>query len=192
MRLKNIVPHTYTEAQKNLRDVLQASIDRHLRGFVTSRDDGALIGPFNILLHFPELGGAVWNIFSALADHSTLPASVREVAILLTGAKSSALYELYSHESVALRLGMSLEKVATLAAGQRPADLTREENVAFDVVSVLNRGGQIPNTTYRTAVDCFGEQGVAELACTVGCYSTIGFLLNSFDISIPATEIADE
>lgn len=192
MRLKNIVPLDYTEAQKHLYGVLKASIDRHLEGFVSSRDDGALIGPFNILLHFPKLGEAVWAVFSALADHSVLPITVRELAILLTGANCSALYELYSHESVALRVGMPLSKVATLAAGQRPADLSREENVAFDMVSTLNRGKPVPNTTYRVAVDCFGEQGVAELACTVGCYTTIGLLLNSFDVSIPTTEIADE
>lgn len=192
MRLKNISPKSYTEDQKKLHAVLKASIDKHLQGFVTSRSDGALIGPFNILLHFPALGAAVWSVFIALADQSTLPASVREIAILMTGARCSALYELYSHESVALRLGMPLAKVATIAAGQRPNDLTREESIAFDVVSVLNRGGQIPNTTYRAAVECFGEQGVAELACTVGCYSTICSLLNSFDVALPGTELADE
>lgn len=192
MRLKNIVPNTYTEDQKRLHDVLSASIDRHLQGFVTSRSDGALVGPFNILLHFPRLGAAVWGVFSALADQSRLPPSVREVAILLTGAKLSALYELYSHESVASRLGMPFDKVASLAAGQRPPDLTREERAAFDVVSVLTRGGQIPSTTYRMAIDCFGEQGVAELACTAGCYSTIAFLLNSFDVALPGTELTDE
>lgn len=192
MRLKNIVPKNYTEAQRHLYGVLKASIDRHLEGFVSSRDDGALIGPFNILLHFPSIGEAVWGVFSALADHSVLPISVRELTILLTGAHCSALYELYSHESVALSLGMPLQKIATLAAGERPSDLSREESVAFDLVSTLNRGRAVPNTTYRMAVDCFGEQGVAELACTVGCYTTIGLLLNSFDVSIPATEIADE
>lgn len=192
MRLKNISPDTYTDDQRKLHDVLQASIGKHLRGFVTSRKDGALIGPFNILLHFPRIGAAVWSVFSALADHSSLPSSVREIAILLTGARSSALYELYSHEAVALGLGMPFEKVATIAAGQRPVGLTREESVAFDVVSVFSRGGQIPNTTYRAAVECFGEQGVAELACTVGCYSTIGFLLNSFDVALPGTELTEE
>ncbi len=192
MRLKNIPPSSYTADQQKLGDVLRASIAQHLQGFATSRADGALIGPFNILLHFPELGAAVWNVFSALADRSSLPPSVREIAILLTGPRRSALYELYSHESVALGIGMAFEKVATLAAGQRPSDLTREESIAFDVVSVLNRGGQIPNTTYRAAVDCFGEKGVAELACTVGCYWIIGCLLNSFDVALPGTELAEE
>jgi hypothetical protein len=31
MRLKNIAPHKYTEAQKKLHDVLEASIERHLK-----------------------------------------------------------------------------------------------------------------------------------------------------------------
>lgn len=191
MRLKNIPIGQYTKEQSDLAATLNASIEKHLQGFVTKRDDGALIGPFNILLHYPALGSAVWSVFTALADQSTLPASVREIAILMTGARYSALYELYSHETVALRIGMPPDKVATLAAGQRPADLTREEGIAFDFISILHRGGQVPNTTYKAATECFGEQGVAELACTAGCYCIIGFLLNSFDVALPGTELAE-
>jgi hypothetical protein len=191
MRLKNIPPHDFTQEQKRLYETLNSSIERHLQGFVAKREDGALIGPFNALMHFPALGAPVWSVFSALADHSALPPFVREIAILLTGARYSALYELYSHETVALRIGMAPDKVATLAAGQRPGDLTKEEGVAFDVISVLHKGGQIPNTTYKAAVECFGKQGVAELACTAGCYCIIGFLLNSFDVALPGTELAD-
>lgn len=191
MRLQNISPSQLTPPQRSLYDIVNASIEKHLQGFVAKRQDGALIGPFNILLHFPELGAPVWSVFSALADRSSLPPFVREIAILMTGARYSALYELYSHEAVSRRIGMSAEKVATLAAGQRPSDLTREEAVAFDVISILHRGAQIPNITYAVALECFGERGVAELACTAGCYCIIGFLLNSFDVALPGIEFAE-
>lgn len=191
MRLRNIPIDQYTMEQSSLAATLNTSIAKHLQGFVTKRPDGALIGPFNILLHYPAIGSSVWSVFTALADHSTLPAAVREIAILLTGARYAAIYELYSHEAVSLGIGMFPDKVATLAAGQRPADLTREEGIAFDIISILHRGGQIPNSTYQAAVGCFGEQGVAELACTAGCYCIIGFLLNAFDVALPGTELAE-
>lgn len=192
MRLKNIPPASYNSEQSELYGVLSASITKHLQSFVTARSDGALIGPFNILLHFPRLGSAVWSVFSALADNSTLPAPVREIAILLTGAKNSALYELYSHESVARSIGMPPESVASFAAGLKPEGLSREERVAFDIASTLNRGGPLPDSLYRLGVETFGTLGMAELACTVGCYTTISTLLNTFDVALPGTELADD
>lgn len=191
MRLENISPERLDEQQKVLFETLQESISAHLQGFVTARADGALIGPFNILLHFPTLGIPVWGVFKALADHSTLSGPVREMAILLTGAKFAALYELYSHESVALIIGMSDASVAALSVGQRPIGLDDEANLAFDVISGLLKGGPLPMTVYRFAKDRFGAEGLAELACTIGCYTTIATLLNVFDVAVPATELDD-
>jgi hypothetical protein len=57
---------------------------------------------------------------------------VREVAILLTGAKFHSSYELYAHLIAAELLGLSDDKFTTIVfttivADQRPSDLTREE-----------------------------------------------------------------
>ncbi len=192
MRLNNLSPSTLGQQQIKLYGMMQASIKKHLQGFVTSREDGALIGPFNILLNFPQLGASVWGLFDILANHSKLTPTVREIAILLTGARFSALYELYSHESVALRMGMAPELIASLAVGQRPANLSREENVAFDVISALLDGAQLPNSTFRLAEECFGADGLAEIGCCIGCYTTISVLLNTFDINVPETELGTQ
>jgi hypothetical protein len=42
--------------------------------------------------------------------------------------------------------------VWTLVAGERPSYLTDEESIAHDMAAVLNRGHQVPNTTYDPAV----------------------------------------
>src|SRR5260370_7020352 len=79
-------------------------------------------------------------------------ATVREVAILVTGAHFRSAYELYAHVIVAEHRGLSDEKLATIVAGQRPVDLTRQEAVAYDVASALVGGGVLPQLTYRAAV----------------------------------------
>ena len=61
--------------------------------------------------------------------------------------------------------------------------------MAYDVAAVLNRGHQVPNSTYDAAVSAFGVQGVAEIAYLVGCYCLISSLLNTFDVSLPGTEL---
>ncbi len=189
MRLPNIPPDQVSAEQRPLFDKLHAGIDAHLQGFVTQKPDGTLIGPFNALLHFPKLGTPAWDLFLALAGGSVLPKPVREVVILTTGARYGSLYELYSHEALASKVGLSAAKIRTLAAGERPADLSEQEGIGYDVAAVLYRGHQVPNTTYQAAAAAFGVQGVAEIAYLVGCYALIGSLLNTFDVNLPGTEI---
>jgi hypothetical protein len=58
-----------------------------------------------------------------------LPEMVRQIVILTVGARFGAAYEIYAHGAVALANGMSAERLATIAAGLRPADLTSEEGI---------------------------------------------------------------
>jgi hypothetical protein len=191
MRLKYISPDKLNPEQEILYGTMRDSIQRHLQGFITARSDGALIGPFNILLHFPELGNAVWQLFRVLADDARLPKTARETTILLTGAHFSSLYELYSHEAVAMHSGLPSETVAALAVGQCPAEFGRDGDIVFNIVSALLNGKQIPESTYAVAQKKFGQEGLAEIACTIGCYTTLASLLNIFDVALPGTELAD-
>jgi len=163
-------------------------IAKHLKGFVSTRNDGALVGPFAPMLHFPQFGTAAWAFSKALMDHSKLPKGAHEVAILVTGAHFNARYELYAHERVAERAGLSETKIATIAAGQRPADLTAEEAAAYDVAAALMAGKQLPEATYQQAVRVFGSEQVAELVYLIGSYCLVSVLLNAYDVSVPGRE----
>ena len=103
----------------------------------------------------------------------------------MTGARLNSRYELYSHERVAAAVGLSESKIATITAGQRPADLTKEERIAYDVAACLSNGGQLHDTTYKAATDAFGKNGTAELVYLIGCYSMISILLNAYDVPLP-------
>lgn len=189
IRLKPIEPGDISAEQAPLAEKLQGGVDSFLHSFTTRTSTGAMIGPFNAMLHFPEFGGPVWDLFLALAGKSSLPRSVRETVILATGAAYGSLYELYSHEATSREASFDEAKIATLAAGERPVDLTREEQIAYDVAAVLNRGHQVPSSTYGAAVSTFGVQGAAEIAYLVACYGSISTLLNMFDVNLPGTEL---
>src|ERR1700712_5263081 len=140
MRLKPLSPADLSKEQLPLYNSMKEGVEAHLKGFVSKRSDGALIGPFNPMLHFPQFGSAAWTYTTALIENSTLPKPAHEVAILVTGARFHSRYEIYAHEHVAKHAGLSTAKIATIVAGERPADLTKEEGLAYDVASVLSRG----------------------------------------------------
>jgi alkylhydroperoxidase family enzyme len=188
MRLNPIPPENLSSEQRPLFDRIQAGIESHFKGFISKRADGALIGPFNAMLHFPQFGTANWDYITALVEHSTLPKPSHEVAILVVGARYSSRYELYAHEHVAARSGLSEAKIATIVAGERPGDLTREEGIAYDVASKLAGGGQLPEATYQAALSAFGNQGTAELVYVIAGYCLTSVLLNAYDVSVPGSE----
>ena len=81
--------------------------------------------------------------------------------------------------------GIADDKIATIIAGQRPGDLTREEAVAYDLASALVSGGVLPALTYRQAVALFGEEAMAEFIYLVGLYCMVSVTLNGFDVPLP-------
>jgi len=185
MRLPIIPPNELSEEQKPLYEDMKAGIAKSFQGFVNTRDDGALLGPWNPWLHEPKIGRAVWELTKAMAAEPSLPPAIREIAILVTGSHFKSGYELYAHVRVAELKGLSDEKIATIVAGQRPVDLTRAEAVAYDMAYALVNGGVLPEFTYKAAVERFGAHGAAELSYLIGLYCLVSMTLNTFDVPVP-------
>ena len=83
-----------------------------------------------------------------------LSPSAQQVAIIVVGARFNAAYELYA---IAASEGMDPVKIATLAAGRRPLDLTPEAACAFDIATALLGGGVLAGATYQAARDLLGH-----------------------------------
>ena len=187
MRAPPFTPDQMPPDVRALHDDL-AKVADHLTDYVIKRDDGALVGPFAPMLRFPKFGGPAWAYTKVLLENSKLPKLAKEVAILVTGAAFDSRFELYAHEHVARQAGLSDAKIAAVAAGQRPADLTEEEQAAYDVAAALTAGKQLPESTYQRALKVFGEDQTAELVYLVGGYALISMLLNGYDVSVPGRE----
>ncbi|MGP8121363.1 MAG: carboxymuconolactone decarboxylase family protein [Xanthobacteraceae bacterium] len=185
MRLPLLDPSDLSPAQRPLYDDMRTGIETNFKGFTAIAQSGALIGPWNPWLHAAKFGGPVWDLVKALSTSPSLPRPIREVAILVTGAKFKSGYELYAHVLVAESRGLSDEKISTIVSGQRPVDLTRVEANAYDVASSLVNGGVLPELAYRHAVANFGEAQTAELIFLVGLYCLVSVTLNGFDVPVP-------
>lgn len=188
MRLRPIPSDELNDEQRHLHRSMSEIIDANFGELIARRSDGALLGPFNGWLHYPQFGAPAWDLNRSLWEHSVLPDDIHQLVILVTAAKVGARYEMNGHEYFGARAGLSPRKIATIAGGQRPADLSSDECAAYDMAAALNRGGPLPESTYRAAVECFSDVGAAEIAFLVGCFSLVGITLNAFDASVPGRE----
>jgi 4-carboxymuconolactone decarboxylase len=192
MRLPPIAPDALSATQRPLYDDMKAGVTSKYDAFVTMREDGALLGPWSAWLHQPEVGAAFWTVTKAMTAFKVLPDEVRQLVILVVGARFKATYEIYAHAAVAkARHEISDARLATLAAGERPGDLTEQDAAGYDVAAALVNGGVLPEPTYRHALALFGQGGLAQLIYLVGHYCFVSTTLNGFAIGVPDDHAAN-
>src|SRR5882757_3432234 len=139
MRLPLIPPAELNAQQKSLYDEMRKGIASNFNAFKVEREDGALMGPWNPWLHEPAIGKAIWDLTLAMTANATLPDNIRQIVILVVGARYDAAYEIYAHIAVAEHEGMPEARLATMMADLKPTDLSPQESVAFDAAYALVR-----------------------------------------------------
>ena len=189
MRLPPIPPETLSPQLREVHDGIAGLVAQKQSRIAILNEQGALIGPFPAMLHFPQFGVPALMFQRALASEARLAKTVREVAILTVGAAYGARYEIYAHEITAAQVGLSPSQVATLAAGGRPTDLSDEEGIAHDVARALVSAHVLPTSTYERATELLGRDGVGELAFLIGGYCLIAMILNCFDVPVPGVDM---
>src|ERR1700679_4092614 len=113
MRLPLIAPKDLTPEQKPLYDDMKKGIQSNFNAFIAVRDDGALMGPCNPWLHEPGIGKAIWYLTLAMTANASLKDNVRQIAILVVGARFDAAYEMYAHIAGAEYERMPEKRLAT-------------------------------------------------------------------------------
>ena len=182
MRLPILPPASRNAEQTPLYEAFKTQIEGGFTGFKTVREDGALLGPWSVWIHEPKVGEAIRVLLDAISKMGRLSDPVKQVAILAVGSRFKAAYEMYAHAAVGGRDGLSADKMAAVCAGQRPAELTREEATAFDVVMAMLDGGVLPGPTYDAARDEMGQPALNELIQIVGLYAYVSLTLNAYDV----------
>nr|WP_199001375.1 hypothetical protein [Flavobacterium sp. ASV13] len=185
MRLKPLPPENLNSELRFVHDEISNLITKSQGQASMINSEGALLGPFPAMLHFPQFGIPALSFIRTLGTFATLDKKVREVAILTVGSTFGARFELYVHEIMAEAFGFSKNIVASLSAGIRPEGLSEQESIAYDIAHALTHGKIVSNSGYNHAVHVLGKEAVGELFFLIGSYSFIAMILNGFDVSAP-------
>ena len=140
---------------------------------------GGLRGPFHALLRSPELADRVRHLGDYVRFESTVPAALRELAILLVARFWSAHYEWNAHRKHAAAAGLDPGIADAIEVGRCPATLSTDEALVYDFISELLIDRDISDTTFHAALARFGEQTIVELIGVAGYYGFISLVLNA-------------
>lgn len=134
---------------------------------------------YRTMAHHP----ALLRAWAGLRDHvvmrTTLGRELSEVTILRTGVRLGSSYEWDQHVARARKCGLSDARIGSLRGV--PAAMEPTDGLIARAVDELFDTSRLAPATATELAAAVGKEGVLDLMATVGFYSTLGFILNTFD-----------
>lgn len=145
------------------------------------------INIFKLIAQSDNAAADVLKLGHTLSRGSSLPAAQREVVILRVATLTGAAYQLHEHHAVALRVGLSEEKIQAIANypdESATAILTGFERLLIDFTDAIVKTATVPDDVFRQTYDHFGDSKTVELVLLVGFYMMVGRVMNTFEVDL--------
>jgi 4-carboxymuconolactone decarboxylase len=184
-RLSPITDQNISPEQRKTRDAITGGKRGKDGRIGLANEDGSLIGPFNAMLHSPEIGDRLQKLGEALRYDNSLPARTVEIAILCVARQWQAEFEWWAHKNIAKRAGLEDAIIDAIYNEEKPDFSDAGEAAAHRAARELLTNHQYSNSAYRELVEAYGERGAVDLTVLVGYYGAISGVLNGFDIPLP-------
>lgn len=162
-------------------DVIKA-----LTGFVSpelmeKREAGTALGT---MARNPQLTRSFLRFNGYLLFNSTLPADLRELAVLRVAHRRGCEYEWVHHVEMAQREGITLEDIELVQRGEAATEIGR---VIITAVDELETDSNVSDTTWAELSEHLDERQRMDLVFTIGCYGLLAMAFNTFGV-IPEQE----
>ena len=150
--------------------------------FVQQRGDIPTTGPLAVMLNAPEMLARGEHLRAYLrSDESSLPASIRELAMLVTARENDCQFIWNAHAAAGRQSGLADALVDNLRDKKPLTGLSAEENVVVDYGREYFRTRRVSQPTFDQAIAQFGVRGLAELTTLMGYYALLAFNINAFE-----------
>lgn len=138
----------------------------------------------NILSTFvrhPDLTKEFLRFNTHLLFRSTLPARLREMAILRVAHRTDSTYEWAQHVKLGMREGLTEDEIAGVQRGEAVAEFDRTVLVGVD--ELLDKY-ELSDATWTALGERFDDRQRMDFVFTVGCYITVAMALNTFGVEL--------
>lgn len=184
-RLSNLTPEGLRPDQRALYDAI---VEERLKLFSAKgllNEDGSLMGPFNVFLRVPGIGHDMQSLGMSLRRKGVLEDRLREIAILVVSARYRAAFEWFAHAPVAARTGVGDDALEAIRCERDPAFDDPRDAASREFALALLDGGRLGDADFGRLRSVLGEDGLFEIAATVGYYTSLAMMLNAFQVPLP-------
>ena len=184
-RLPRLTPEVIDTEQAALREAIVGG-DRgtQTQHFPLTDDDGALHGPFGIMLNAPAVGDALQRLGATIRFRTDLSARIREIAILHTAHATGSRFEWWAHARVARAVGLTDEEIMQLSIGCFDSEDVQESATAA-LCRCLLTSGVVTDDEFTAARAHLSHRQITELTTLVGYYRLLTELMTVYDVGVP-------
>lgn len=152
---------------------------------------GKVLNIFRTLAHAPRALTAFlgWGNYM-LSRRNSLPAREREIVILRTGWLCRSGYEFAQHRRIGLACGLSADEIERIKVGPDAPGWTALEAAMLRAADELVSDHFVSDGTWA-ALGELGDKGRMDLVFTVGQYTQVSMILNSFGVQLEDPADAD-
>jgi 4-carboxymuconolactone decarboxylase len=147
--------------------------------------EGGVEGPFVPLVYIPE----ILDRFQALGEHcrfhTSVPAKLRELAIIVTARYNVATMEFHVHAMEAREFGLPDATIDAIAEKKRPLNMEYDEALVHDFCVAFHSGGRIPKDLGQKLLAAFSQTMIVEIMATCGYYGTLALSMNVSHPPVP-------
>ena len=163
----------------------ESELDEKSRAMLGERfQSGKILNIFRTLIKAPKAYKAfMWWGGYVLSDHNDLAPREREIIILRTGFNWKSGYEWAQHVRIGKDCGLTDEEIERIKAGPDAPSWTPLERAMLQATDDLTSDGHVADATWAALADLTEKQRM-DLVMTVGQYSQVSMMLNSFGVQL--------
>jgi 4-carboxymuconolactone decarboxylase len=143
---------------------------------------GVVGGPWQALLHSPELALRTMHLGSYVRFESTLDHKVVEFTALVAAREIDCKHEWAAHVNHSQKAGVPMETIRAVHAKKATQNFPTEEAQIVSFVREMIHSHRVSEPTFQAIYNRFGEKGMVELTATIGYYAMLACTLNTFDV----------
>jgi len=145
---------------------------------------GKILNIFRTLAHAPRALTAflAWGNY-ILSKRNALTARDRELVILRTGYNCRSGYEWTQHKRIGLDCGLTEAEIARVKAGPDAGGWSDLDQAMLRATDELTCDHFVTDATWA-ALAPLGNKGRMDLVMTVGQYTQVSMILNSFGVQV--------
>jgi 4-carboxymuconolactone decarboxylase len=145
---------------------------------------GKILNIFRTLAHAPKALTAflAWGNY-ILSKRNALSPRDRELVILRTGYNCRSGYEWTQHKRIGLDCGLTEAEIARIKAGPDAHGWNDLDRTMLRATDELTTDHFVADTTWA-ALAPLGDKGRMDLVMTVGQYTQVSMILNSFGVQV--------
>ena len=156
-----------------------------------TRSGGHILNIFRTLVHAPNALTAflAWGGY-ILSRRNSLSERDRELVILRVGYNCRSGYEFTQHSRIGLDAGLTEAEVAAIKAGPDDPSWNEQDRAMLRATDDLTRDFHVSDASWA-ALSFFDDRQKMDLVMTVGQYTQVSMMLNSFGVQLDPGQALD-